>query len=195
VFAYIFGEYFNRMWPNMNYVISNTDSLLELPLDTYAVVLGGGDVINPYFVEKVRKLLNNLYETDSTLHVPLYAIGVGIPYLSQIDQGSLDNFDYIIHRNKNDQDVLFDKYNNHVKWFPDLAFLLPKYTTTNMIAPPFKELITTSNKKKIGVFLTRTMYNKNDPDSYDKITAQIAVFLTKLSQRDVHIPSKKKEFL
>jgi polysaccharide pyruvyl transferase WcaK-like protein len=190
VFKFIYEKYIAKYENKINikFLIVNIDIIKELPEDTIGVILGGGDVISEYYISKLLKLIANKES------IPVYAIGVGIPYRVNIEQGYLDHFDYIIHRNHSDQELLLDRYChsggiNRVRWFPDITYMLTKYTPPlplikmDMDAEYINLIHKTGSKKKIGVFLTRTMYNKDDVDSYNLIIGQFAKFLLSLAQK------------
>lgn len=166
VFKYVFEKYFEDRWPDATYNIINIDDFTGPSKNTTAVIFGGGDLINDYFMRKIRKFITNKT-------CPYYAIGVGIPYPKLIDEGYLDSFDYIVHRNKTDELKLLDKYDNRVKWYPDISTLLLKYCNSN--------IITQNNKyKNIGIFLSRHSYDNRE--AYDNLVASLTKFIGELSE-------------
>lgn len=164
VFEYVLSKYFQQRWENINYEFLSIDDLKEISNDTTAVLFGGGDLINDYFYRKINPFL--LHKT-----CPWYAISIGIPYPKLIEQGYLDRFDYIIYRSQ------IDSINRNIpaRWYPDMSFLLPHYhhVTENF----FK-----NKTKKIGIFLSRTVYNRLDPSAYTRIVNNISKFLSGLAQ-------------
>lgn len=188
VFEYIFTTYFKRYWPDAEYVISNTHDIDRLPEGTTAVIFGGGDVIIDYFIDKLKYVLSNTPNGDC---IPIYAISVGIPYRSIIEKCYLDNFDYIIHRIRADQEQLLEKYGkNRVSWFPDLSYLLTHYNPVDLSLVPqleneFQSIFNKTRTKKIGVFLSRTIYNKDNPSGYETIVGQLSNFLISLAREKI----------
>lgn len=176
VFEYVWQQYLARHFPNKEYKIMNIDDVKTIEDNVELVLFGGGDLINDYFVPKLNRL-----RKESKKNIPYYAVSIGLPYPSLIDAGYLDNFDYIFHRNQTDQDRLLTKYSNYkVQWSPDLTYLLPKYTTNeNSQYLPKSDLV---GAKKIGVFLTRTIYNRDNIKAYREMVNQLAAFLLKLAQ-------------
>jgi len=69
------------------------DDLEEIPADVDAVICGGGDIINDYFMSKVQRVLRNYTGT-------VYAVSVGIPYLNGVKY--LHMFDHVFTRSKTD---------------------------------------------------------------------------------------------
>ena len=185
MFEYVFVNYFSSKLPNIELVIKNTDDIEEIEDDVSLVICGGGDMINDYFLKKIKKLVGEKRKT-----IPIYAWGIGFPYQGLIDNGGIDVFDYVIHRNKCDQQRLLLKYgSSRVKYFPDLGFMLPEYSRKEIKS---EELFRVKHDKgkKIGVFLSKTIYHKNNPDVYEKILDNLAYFLVKIAKI-----KKQKKFL
>ena len=174
VFEYIFEKYFQHRWPDAIYDIVNVDDFTGPSEDTTAVIFGGGDLINDYFMRKIRPFINNKT-------CPFYAIGVGIPYPKLIDQGYLDSFDYIVHRNQTDELILADKYENRVKWYPDISTLLLKYSNTNNNRHNNNNILTQpkNKSKNIGIFLSRHSYD--NIIAYTELVRSLTTFIERLS--------------
>lgn len=177
IFEYIFKNYLNKYWPNVQYIIKNTDDINVIPNDISLIICGGGDIINNYFLDKINLLTHNI-------NIPVYAISIGFPYINMLNDGVLDRFDYIIHRNKSDNQYLLNKYGpNRIQYFPDLAFLLPNFSSLTLTDPSFASITQVSSKyKKIGVFLSKTIYNSSNPQAYNKILDNLAYFIVKLAK-------------
>ncbi len=178
LFHYIFKQYFSKHWNGYNLIFANPDDLSIIPDDTKFVICGGGDIINDYFMNKIMKLVANL-------SCPIYAISVGIPYPKLITRGYMDHFDYIIHRNQSDQDILFMRYGNkRVEYLPDLVFLLPKYVNLDY---PSNYLESDENPitKKIGVFLARPIYRKQYKTLYYTIIEKLASLIYKIAKKKI----------
>lgn len=177
IFAHIFQNYLTKYWPNVDFIIQNTDDIIIIPNDISMIICGGGDIINNYFLQKINSLIINK-------NIPIYAISVGFPYPQLINQGALDSFDFIIHRNQSDHQLVLNKYgSNRVQYFPDLAFLLPQFSSSVITNPFFDDIAHTNTKfKKIGVFLSKTIYNRDNPQTYYKIIDNLAYFIVKLAQ-------------
>ena len=132
-----------------------------------SIILGGGDVINPYFCNNLLLDNNNIKKI---------AYGVGIPYLDQLHL--LDKFDKIILRNSND---LIKLNNDKYIAQPDLVYLMMKY---------YKPLNLFDNKKdiyRIGLSLPRTYYNKNYIDDYKNLIIELYKFIKLLKNNDNYI--------
>jgi len=164
VFQYVLENFFKKQWKNLIYDFICIDDLVEIPQDTSCVIVGGGDLVNDYFFHKLKPYLNNKT-------CPWYAISIGIPYPDLIHRGYLDSFDYIIHRNQEDKLILEKRYPDITSWFPDMAFLL-----TNNERSYFN-----SKKKKIGIFLSRHIYNDKNPEIYKNIVLNLSKFFSNIS--------------
>ena len=85
-----------RLFNGMNYAMACVDDLDELPRNLDVLIVGGGDVINPYFMDKIAKLAQDFAG-------PRYALSVGIPYPSEA--GRLAFFDHSVVRSQVDYDA------------------------------------------------------------------------------------------
>lgn len=172
-FAYVWCEYMKRNFPDSEYIICNIDDLNTIPSQTSLVLFGGGDVINNYFIPKLLKLMKGT-------NIPYYAVSIGIPYPKLIEEGYLDNFDYIIHRSKVDNERLVKKYSeSRVRWYPDMSYLMLKYNNNK------NQTYLKSNhieSKRIGVFLARNIFNPQNVKEYNEIVNQVAATIVALAQ-------------
>lgn len=148
---------------NIEYSIIGVDQLKYIENDVTAVIFGGGDLVNDYFFQKIQPFIRAKF-------CPWYAISIGIPYPSLIEKGYLDDFNYIIHRNKIDYEMLKKRYGARVEWFPDMSFLLQD-----------KEGNENRKTKNIGVFLSRHIYESNP--NYEKIVNELAKTLSHISKK------------
>lgn len=168
VFEHVLINYFQDRWSGSEYTFVTIDDLKTIDRDTTAVIFGGGDLVNDYFFRKIDSFISNKT-------CPWYAVSIGIPYPQLIQEGYLDRFDYIIHRNQEDKDVLTELYPGRSHWYPDLSSLLPKYHQNNkMIEFPRNRY----NSKKIGISLARSIYNKTDPEAYNRMVNNLSKFLS-----------------
>jgi polysaccharide pyruvyl transferase WcaK-like protein len=84
------------------------------------IVLGGGDLLQEYFIRKVEA---NLLPYKQC---PIYAVGVSMPYLEALEQGRLDCIDKFWCRCQTDYQLLTQRYgDSRVTLIPDLALLNP----------------------------------------------------------------------
>ena len=89
-------------------------------LDKYhAVIVGGGDIFNDYFINQVRSAKYKYPQ------VPFYAIGCGVSYPSYISTGCTALFEMIYLRNSTDLPCFrMIMGHEYVKAMPDLGFIL-----------------------------------------------------------------------
>jgi hypothetical protein len=131
LFHYCLDNYFKQIIPNTNIIFANPDDIDEIP-KVSAVLIGGGDLINDYFMTKIRTLLQGS-------RAPVYGIGVGFPYPQLATKEYLNIFDVIAHRT---DIVIPDEIVSYR--IPDLVRMLPTI--------PKKTVPT-----KIGVFLANSI--------------------------------------
>jgi polysaccharide pyruvyl transferase WcaK-like protein len=138
------------LFPDKDLIFKCIDDIHEIQNDVTAVIIGGGDVINDYFMEKIKMLL-------LTYNGPCYAFSVGIPYTSQSNYVSL--FDHVVVRSKQDIEITSSVVGEkNVEYLPDITWLL-KSTLT-----PTKRLTKINNKKfkiKIGICLAQPIFFEN----------------------------------
>lgn len=176
-FKEIFKSFFIKHFPHVKLLIKNTDDIVRIPQSTQAIIVGGGDLMNEYFMTKIKSLL-----LTKTISTPVYAFGIGFPYPQLINK-YIDNFDYIIHRNFSLKNEL--KAQN-IKLFPDLAYLLPKLENFGNSHYPYKFPWTNPSSKKIGVFLSRTIYRQGDEISYNRVVDGIINLIEKIASLQEH---------
>lgn len=141
------------------------------------VVVGGGDLINDYFMDLIRPLLD-----PETRTCPVYAVGVGIPFPGLVDQGYLDGFDYIIHRTFTQHDHLVDRYGaHHVHFSPDLAWSARAENSENVVSDRSFLMdwfplpwCAKPDRRRVAFFLARPMLNADHPEKYQKIVESVA---------------------
>jgi hypothetical protein len=106
-----------------------TDDLQCIPEGTQAIIVGGGDVVNPFFMEKIAQL-------TATFHGPMYLLSVGIPYYGS-DLRYLRMFDHVFVRSNADfraaRTVLPDC---DVTCFRDMAWSLSRSISTDPVVRP-----------------------------------------------------------
>jgi hypothetical protein len=112
-----------------------------------AIVCGGGDIINPYFMSKLQRLLE-----QTTL--PCYAVSVGVPYPEHARY--LDLFDHVCARSTADASLAVATLGPaNVSHLPDLVFTL-KFRSFSYYAK--------IDEKTVGVCLAQPMFANRNPD-------------------------------
>jgi polysaccharide pyruvyl transferase WcaK-like protein len=97
------------------------------------VILGGGDVIRPFYLEKIPP------------EVKIFPFGVGLGYESEIDLLEKVNVSFALFRNKKDVELAHTRQVN-ARYCPDLTFFM---TTPEPFRP-----ICNDSKKILGVLLS-----------------------------------------
>lgn len=147
----------------------NIDNLeAHLAVDYKSIIFGGGDLINVYFIAPFVKWWKR-YIKQRRFRPTLFAVSIGIPFPSLVDQGYLDIFDSIFVRSKSDMLTLKQRYqDNTVFYTPDIVFSLS--------LPKIRKV----PNRNVGVFLSRNIYNKKDNFSYKNLLMTFELFLTKV---------------
>jgi hypothetical protein len=115
------------------------------------IILGGGDIINPFFMEKI---------VSTT--VSIHAVSVGIPYLDSMH--FLKKFNSVVLRNSLDYHSIKTKSvlpsNVHLMSFPDLVFGFYRFLSTPVhFTSPLREE-KQQEPPRIGLNICRTYYEK-----------------------------------
>lgn len=139
-----------------------------------AVFLGPGDVINEYFINKLKEL----HISDT---IPIYALAVGFPYPSFVNCDNLSLFDYIIHRNISDKELLLEYIpEQRLLYTPDITWFIREDCDEKILTRQLLPKYHSKKSKKIGVCLTRTMLDIADPDKYESIIDVLGEFFANL---------------
>lgn len=178
LFKYIYEQMFSSSkFARFKFEYVSTDDLDELMVaESHAIVLGGGDVMNSYFLERIECLVKH-----TSFKGPVYALSCGIPYVSVITEGKLDMFSYIVCRAKKDARLLKQRYGSErIRYHPDLSILLPKYmnglltkSTSQMLPRRFVASTT------VAVTLARPIFEGNL--AYSNVVDNLATFVEKIA--------------
>ena len=130
---------------NINNIIIKGDDI---------IILGGGDILNNYFMDQINKKFINKENT-------IIALSVGIPYNDIIFTTKLDIIDYLFLRTQQDME-LFSHYftSDRLYYIPDLSIYLNNIfndDNNNIDIEKINE-IQIYNKTKCTFF----QYNEND---------------------------------
>jgi hypothetical protein len=131
--------------------------------DTDIIILGGGDILNDYFLDKVILKFRNKPNK-------IIAVSVGIPYIDIIiNTNKLNIIDYIFVRTKQDLDLFKEYFHVHrIFYLPDISYYLlnqVKLTLLNPTIEPktvslFKKLDSIKkNKKIIAITLSQHIHS------------------------------------
>jgi hypothetical protein len=131
-----------------------------------SIIVGGGDVINTYFMSKIRYILRD-YKG------PVYAFSVGIPYASD-GLKYLRIFDHLFVRSMRDYETARHEVGAlNVTYLPDVSIKIPKVFMRKQ----------NHNKKKIGVCLARPVLKNH------ALISNIIEVLKSLPNREYHFIS------
>ena len=126
---------------------------------TDIVVIGGGDIISCYFLDNINNFLNR------SKFLKVIMISCGIPYIDILFTEKLENIDYIFLRTKTDLKLLQNTFKKEcVSYIPDISILN-------------KPFLSKRDPKKIGITLSRHVYNKNYIKEYNNFVKKMSRFV------------------
>jgi hypothetical protein len=189
------------------------DKLIDYTIpDNCTIMLGGGDVLNHYFLDKLNKKISTLQTKPKIL-----AFSVGIPYNSIFLQPEnlkkLDIFDHIYLRTRQDIPVFSQFFDsNKLSYLPDASCFLPDafdmkspssyFTPLTSPIPPAKTDCSNNNmyrklygalyslhktKKIINVNFCRHIYHPQYVENYEAIVRELARFLEELTKKGYYL--------
>jgi len=171
-FQILFEQHLNTDF-DMNFVDCDNVSNMEFA-DDDIIVLGGGDVLNDYF-------LDPLIEKFTRKCNKIIAVSVGTPFLSLVKTtNKLDIIDYFFIRSSQDYDLFCEHFTQErVFYLPDLSIVLPslKIQKTN----------TTSAQQRIAFALTSDILNKRFPVEAKNVIGGLITFTERLVDMGYHI--------
>ncbi len=177
IFEIIFESILKKL--NSEYIIKSLDDIQTISSDIDTIILGGGEILNSYFLQKLQKLCVNFN-------------GKIIAYSCELPKGNIINeinlIDYFIMRNPNDVirlkqhfNLSNDKPNPYIEYLPDLVCSLKSLDSEYYIKNIEKQLtqqnqpIKESTNKVITVCLARSIFKDNT--HYDFYLKKITLFL------------------
>lgn len=146
--------------------------------DTDIIILGGGDVLNNYFI-------NPLYSKFNGKPNKIIAISVGIPYLDIVlsNYKKLEIFSAIYTRSYQDITLLCDYFpREHIYYLPDISKVL--VADTHLIT---SQIIKQKRQKHAGICLSRHVYHQENIENYYNIINSIKVFIVKLIKEGYNV--------
>lgn len=157
-------------------------------IDTDIIILGGGDVLNEYFLDQIIFKFKNKKNK-------ILSISVGIPYINFIiNTNKLNIIDYIFVRTKQDIELFKEYFNtNRIFYLPDISFYLPYINTCETdVASPIDNILSKlksikSNKQIVAITLSRHIYNSKYKNNYDNIIQTYSKFIINLLSMNYHI--------
>lgn len=174
-------------------------------IDSDIIILGGGDVLNEYFIDKIILKFKNKPNK-------IIAVSVGIPYIDIIiNTNKLNIIDYVFVRTKQDLDLFKNFFNLHrIFYLQDISYYLLNITNNNKINNEVKNeikdvvddvkfnsiltklnILKQNNKKIIAITLNRHIYHENYKDNYYQfinIFTNFVIYLLSLNYHIVFLP-------
>lgn len=158
-FKVVFQWIADRYCPGVELIFSNPYDIQRVC--SRQLIIGGGDIINPYFVNRIRQCMQAGEDYDVSV------VSVGTPYLDCVTTGYLNFAKRVWTRNQCDIDFLKKTTYGQVKYFPDIVHLLPRILPSPPLRPDNTGL-------SVGFCLTRTMYNKEFEMEYFRVVRKFA---------------------
>ena len=162
-----FDYFFKNNLVNCNYKLDfiDCDKLHNYTFEeTDIIILGGGDVLNNYFLDQLIKKFNGKSNK-------IIAVSVGLPYTNILNTNKLEILDYIFIRSEQDL-PLFNKYfdKNRIKYIPDISVYikdipLKKSKDYYIVKNTIKKI----DSKIVCISLNRHIYKKDKLDNYNEI--------------------------
>jgi polysaccharide pyruvyl transferase WcaK-like protein len=136
------------IFPHNTLVFSSIEDLEVIPSDIKIVIVAGGDVINPYFIPKIKHIIKEWGG-------PCYAFSIGIPF--ENDANLISIFDKVSVRTKSDIPLatrFLGKTN--VYFLEDVTWVL------RTVVPPITFKLPSSKQgKSIAIALAQPAFYKN----------------------------------
>ncbi len=163
-----FADAFRQLFANCS--VACTDDLTAIPSDVDVVVCGGGDIVNPYFMTKIERLL---YDYKG----PCYGVGIGVPF--DADAPRALAFDHSFARSGGDLALLCGA--GSATQTADLSWLLPR-------PPPRADLLALS-RPQVGLCLAQPAFHNNP--AAPQLLAAVVDVIASLTESgcDVHLLS------
>jgi hypothetical protein len=210
-FKYIFEKYLHGDYEITYISFDKIDRFLFYSTDI--IVVGGGDILNNYFIDKLRTFF---FKKPNKI----IAFSVGLPYDDiLINSNKLNIIDFMFIRTQQDL-VLFSGFFSEDRLFyiPDISLYLPdiygQKDLNRSVSRYFSSFIATKAKspddktadynpyfldlqkdmksiykkqKIIGVMLNRHIYSKKEVETYMKIVSEFAEIIVYLVKENYHI--------
>ena len=161
--------------------------------DNDVIILGGGDILNDYFLDKIILKFRNKPNK-------IIAVSVGVPYIDVvINTHKLNIIDYIFVRTKQDHDLFKEYFYSHrIFYIPDLSYYLlnlPKLKITNPTIDPKTVNILNKlksikkDKKIVAITLSRHIKANSNiiNENYDCFISSFSKFIKYLLTFNYHV--------
>jgi hypothetical protein len=206
-FEYVFESFLKVVIDSVEYV--DCDKIGDIVVeDSDVILLGGGDILNAYFLDKIHSVF-------SSKPNKILAISVGLPYAGiLINTDNLAIIDYLFIRTQQDKELLSQYFlPERIFFLPDISYLLVKhknlkektwesrngysdylqekgiiensrYTERWMSIKDKIARFRKSGKKIIAISLNRHIYSPKYVEEYKKIVGKMGDFVSQLILKD-----------
>lgn len=158
---------YQTLFSDYDLTFISIDDLIQIPANIDAVIVAGGDVINDYFMTKIKAAL-------ATYNGPCYAFSVGIPFADGVRYTPY--FDHIVLRSRQDMDAVRDMVGSkNVEYAPDAAWMLQSVVTRK--PTHHKPISHPKIPKKFAICLAQPAFYQNTYES-DMIAAIVKFIYT-----------------
>lgn len=184
-FVSVFDRYLPRD-TGMDFNIDFVDAdklLLHQFGDTDIIVLGGGDILNDYFLDKVISKFHGCKNK-------VIAVSVGLPYTPILtDTNKLNIIDYIFIRTQQDIELFSRYFHPHrVLYLPDISYsLMESQKSLSVYYQNKVKLAKSLGKRIVAISLSRHIYHKNYESLYNNIITTISHFVKYLVTFDFYV--------
>lgn len=162
-----FEYFFKKHLVDCNYKLNfiNCDKLeLYTFEDSDIIILGGGDVLNNYFLDELILKFNGKPNK-------IIGVSVGLPYINILKTNKLEILDYIFIRSEQDLS-LFNKFfdKTRIKYISDFSVYLKQIPLTKSKTYSIvKNVIKKIDRKIICISLNRHVYIKDKLNNYNQV--------------------------
>ena len=183
-FDYIIKKYLDNY--TVNFV--DCDKITSTTFcDTDVILIGGGDILNDYFIDKI-------IQKFKAKPNKIIAVSVGIPYTNILNSSKLYILDYIFIRTKQDLDLLKGHFNSErIMFLPDLSYFLNAMSQKKDKVRSIREIkdkdivITNKGNKIITICLSRHIRHEKFLTNYNIIIQNLSQFITSLITQSYHV--------
>lgn len=169
---------YKNLFVNVGLVFASIDDTERIPEDVSLVIIAGGDIVNPYFIPKIKEILKDWGG-------PCYAFSVGVPF--EADVKLINLFDHVVVRSCQDYDLVSSTIGSkNVRYLPDVTWILRQ-----IVPPPVYKFPTSKIPKQIMIALAQPAFyeNPNETTLIDGIVRFIYEFMQKYPATKVNLVS------
>ena len=181
-----FGKFFEGVFDEKHIKFFDCDRIHNHVFnENDLIVVGGGDVLNDYFIDKIIAVFNGKRNR-------IIAVSVGLPYKGILTTtNKLNIIDYVFVRTKVDLDTFKTYFHPHkVRYLPDISQLIAGTASTDV---SLGELGTRLHGYKriqrtaVGIMLSRHIYHDEHVREYQKFIRGMCKFIRTLVNMDMHV--------